>query len=72
VEVGELELFTNVLLPSGIQSDKFGEEVSSHWPFDHVGVMQKMLVMISFHSAASSFNIFAVILKNLIQLFIFF
>lgn len=72
VEVSELELLTNVLLPSWIQCDKFGEEMSSHGSFNHVRTMQKMLVMISFHSSACSFNIFTIILENLVQLLIFF
>lgn len=66
--VGELQLLANVLPPGGIEGDQFGEEVGPHWSFDHVGVVERLLVVVAFHSATGSFNILAQVHQDLIDL----
>jgi hypothetical protein len=67
VVVGQLKLFTNVLPPSWVQGHQFREEVSSHRPFDHVGIMERLFIVISFHSSACSFHVFAIVDQNLVK-----
>lgn len=70
VEVSQLQLFTDVLTPSGVEGYQIGEEMGAHGALDHVGIVEHLLVVVAFHPAAGSFNIFAVILQNLVNFFV--
>ena len=67
VVIGQLKFFSDVLPPCWVQGDKFREEMSSHRAFDHVGVMERLLIMVSFHSSASSLNVLSVLGQNCIK-----
>jgi len=67
IVVGKLQLFTNALLPGWVNGHQFGEEVSSHWSFDHVDLMEWLSAVIAFHSSACSFNILTIILQHLVD-----
>lgn len=66
--VGELQFLPDVLPPGGVEGDQFREEVGPHGSFNHVGVVEGLLVVIAFHPAASSFNILAQVHQDLIEL----
>ena len=71
VEVGQLQLLSDVLSPCGIEGHQFWEEVGAHGSFDHVGVMEWFLTVVAFHAAAGSLDVLAVVHQNLIQFFVF-
>ena len=71
VVIGQLKLFSDVLSPSWVQGDEFGEEMSSHGAFDHVWAVERFLIMISFHSSAGSLNVLSVLGQNCIKFLVF-
>ena len=66
--VGELQFLPDVLPPGGVQGDQFREEVSPHGSFDHVGIVEWLLVVIALHTTTGSLHVLAVVDQNLIQL----
>ena len=71
MEVGQLQLFSDVLLPSGIEGHQLREEVSSHGSFNHVGIVEWLLAVIALHATAGAFHVLAVVDKHLVQLLVF-
>lgn len=69
--VGQLQLLSDVLLPGRVEGHQFWEEVGSHGSFNHVGVVEHFLVVVTFHPSAGSLHVLAVVQQNLVQLFVF-
>lgn len=63
-----MQFLADVLPPGGIEGYQFGEEVGAHGSFDHVGVVERLLVVVAFHSAAGSFNILSQVHQDLVEL----
>lgn len=68
VVVCQLQLLTDVLFPSRVQSHQLREEVSPHRALREVRNMEWLSVVVSFHSAAGSLNVLAVVLEHTVYL----
>ena len=65
--VGQLQLLSDVLLPSGVECHQLGEEVGPHRSFDHVGAVEHLFVVVTFHPSAGSLHILAIVQQNLVR-----
>lgn len=65
-----MKLLSDVLFPGRVESYQIWEEMSPHGPLNHVGTMEVLSVMVSFHSSAGALDVLTVVLKDSVELFI--